>query len=76
MIRPDTPVLVVPNDIPAKAWRSIMSCPWSKLARDSKDGTFTYVVSFVTPGAFKFYADYVTPLNRKKRTRKEGGSNA
>jgi hypothetical protein len=69
LIKPATPVMLVPNDVTAKEWRSIMCLPWSKQARDSKDGTFTFVVSFVDRGTYKSYANFATPLKAKKKTR-------
>ena len=71
-----THVVVVPNDISAKAWLSIMLCPWSKLAKDSKDGTFTFSVCFVTPETFKSYAENVTRVKPNGKRRKGDSQNA
>lgn len=67
MINKDTPALVVPNDVTAKEWRSITSLPWSKQAKASKDGTFTFIVSFVPRETFKSFVKFVTRPKAKRK---------
>jgi len=72
LINSDTPVLVVPNDITEKGWQSIMSLPWSKQAKASEDGTFTFAVSFVPRADFKSFANLAIQPKAKEKTRNAG----